>query len=69
MKLITPGVVTLLKQIKDGTIKGGNFFGDVGLAPFHDREGDVPADVKSKMDELTPKVVSGEVPTGYTPGG
>jgi basic membrane protein A and related proteins len=69
MKLITPGVVELMKQAADGTIAPGNFVGDVGLAPFHDREADVPADVAAQIEELTPKVVSGEIPTGYTPGG
>jgi basic membrane protein A len=68
MKLITPGVVALMKAVNDGSITPGNYFGDVGLAPFHDREADVPADVAAQIEELTPKVVSGEVPTGYTPG-
>lgn len=68
MKLITPGVVALMKAAQDGTITPGNYFGDVGLAPFHDREADVPADVAAQIEELTPQVVSGDIPTGYTPG-
>jgi basic membrane protein A and related proteins len=67
MKLITPGVEKLLSQAKDGSIKGGNFVGDVGLAPFHDFESKVPADVKSKVDEITKGVLDGSIPTGYTP--
>ena len=45
----------------------GNFFGEVGLADFHDLADRVPADVKTQIDELTEQVLSGEVPTGYQP--
>ena len=45
----------------------GNFFGDVGLADFHDLADAVPDDVKAQIEELTPQVLSGDVPTGYTP--
>jgi basic membrane protein A len=67
MKLIQKGVVDLLKQAKDGSMKGGNFIGDVGLADFHDLADSVPADVQSKVEEISAKVLSGEIPTGYTP--
>jgi basic membrane protein A len=67
MKMITPGIAELIKAAADGTIEPGNFSGDVGLADFHDLADRVPADVKTKIDELTPKVISGEVPTGYQP--
>lgn len=52
MKLITSGVVTLVKQAKEGTIQGGNFLGDVGLAPFHDFDSVVPAEVKAELEQL-----------------
>ena len=65
MKLITPGVVDLLAQAADGTIQGGNFFGDVGLADFHDLADRVPDEVKTQIDELTEQVLAGEVSTGY----
>jgi len=67
LKLINDGVVALVTAAKDGTIVSGNFFGDVGLADFHDLADAVPADVKAQIDELTPQVISGDVPTGYTP--
>lgn len=67
MKLITPGVLKLAGEAKDGSMKGGNNFGDVGLADYHDLASKVPDDVKQKIDDLTPKVISGEVPTGYKP--
>jgi basic membrane protein A len=52
MKLITNGVITLVGQAKDGSIKGGNFFGDVGLAAFHDFESTVPDEVKKELEQL-----------------
>jgi basic membrane protein A and related proteins len=67
MKLITPGIVKIIGDIKAGTAKGGNFVGDVGLASYHDFDGKIDAAVKTKIEELTPKVISGEVPTGYKP--
>ncbi len=67
MKLIADGVVELVQQAADGTIQGGNFIGDVGLAPFHDLADRVPDDVKAAIEELTEQVLSGEVSTGYQP--
>ena len=67
VKLITPGVAKIVGEIKDGTAKGGNVFGDVGLASYHDFDATIAAEVKTKIADLTPKVLSGEVPTGYKP--
>jgi len=65
MKLITPGVYNIIKQASDGSFKGGNVIGDVGLAPYHDLDSKVPADVKAKMDQVTADVVSGRTKTGW----
>jgi len=65
MKLITPGVFNIVKSVQDGTYKGGNIIGDVGLAPYHDLDSKVPADVKSKMTQVTADVVSGKTKTGW----
>ncbi|HEX9016503.1 MAG TPA: BMP family ABC transporter substrate-binding protein [Chloroflexota bacterium] len=67
MKLITPGVSDLVKTVKDGTFKGGNFNGQVGLAPYHDLDSKIPADVKSKIDELTKGISSGSIKTNVPP--
>ncbi len=64
MKLIDQGVVDLVNQVVDGSIVGGNFFGAVGLADFHDLADRVPDDVKAQIEELTEQVLSGEVSTG-----
>lgn len=67
MKLIDTGIVTLIKQVKDGSIKGGNYFGEVGLAPYHDFDAKIPADVKTKITQIIADVKSGKTPTGYKP--
>ncbi len=65
MKLITPGVFNIVKAVQDGGFKGGNVVGAVGLAPYHDLDSKVPADVKTKMTQVTSDVVSGKTPTGW----
>ena len=69
MKLITDGVFDLIKMAKDGNFPGGNYFGDVGLAPFHDFEDDVPQEVKDKLDEIRKGLMDGSIDTGWNPGG
>jgi len=66
MKLIVPGVYQVIKTAQDGSFKGGNVIGQVGLAPFHDLDSKVPADVKQKMNTLSVDVASGKQSTGFT---
>jgi basic membrane protein A len=65
MKLITPGVFNIIKGAQDGSFKAGNVTGDVGLAPYHDLDSKVPADVKTKVTQVTAEVVSGKTKTGW----
>lgn len=67
MKLITPGVQDLIEASVAGSLPGGNFVGDVGIAPYHDFDSVVPEDVKAQITELIPQVLDGTVPTGYNP--
>lgn len=67
MKLITPGVVDLVNQYEAGDQASGNFLGDVGLADYHDFSDVIDADIQETIAELTPQVIDGDVPTGYTP--
>jgi basic membrane protein A len=69
MKLIVPGVFDLIKLDKDGSFPGGNYVGDVGLAPFHDFESKVPQEIKDKLAEVDAGLKDGSISTGYTPGG
>jgi basic membrane protein A len=67
MKLLTPGVYNLIKAVKDGTFKGGNNTGQVGLAPFHDWESKVPADVKTKLQDVDKGLKDGSIKTCVSP--
>jgi basic membrane protein A len=69
MKLITPGVAELIAAAAKGEFPGGNYIGDVGLAPFHDFEDEIPQEVKDLLVEVKQKLESGELETGYNPGG
>lgn len=65
MKLITPGVFDLIKKAKDGQFPGGNYVGDVGLAPFHDFDAQVPQAVKTRLNEIDTALRNGTLSTGY----
>ena len=65
MKLITPGVVSLVGQVADGTFEGGNVFGGAGLAPFHDFEDVVPQELKDQLAEIDAGLKDGSISTGY----
>ncbi|HEY3110986.1 MAG TPA: BMP family ABC transporter substrate-binding protein, partial [Chloroflexota bacterium] len=65
MKLITPGVFDIVKSVQDGKFKGGNVVGEVGLAPFHDLEPQVPAAVKSKLAEIDKGLKDNSIKVGF----
>jgi basic membrane protein A len=65
MKLITPGVFDLITLAKDGKFPGGNFFGPVGLAPYHDFDSQIPQEVKDKIEEIDAGLQDGSITTGY----
>ena len=67
MKMITPGVFDLIKLAKEGNFPAGNFFGAAGYAPYHDLDGDVPADVKAKMEEINAGLLDGSIKTNVPP--
>jgi basic membrane protein A len=66
MKLITPGVFDLVKAVGDGSFKGGNQTGQVGLAPFHDNDSKVPADVKERLQQIDTGLKNGTIRTNVT---
>ncbi|HSO27354.1 MAG TPA: BMP family ABC transporter substrate-binding protein [Anaerolineales bacterium] len=69
MKLITPGVFDLISNHNDGAFPGGNFVGDVGLAPFHDFEDQIPQEIKDQVNTVEAGLRDGSISTGYNPGG
>jgi basic membrane protein A len=67
VKLLTADTFKLVKSVKDGTFKGGNVMGDVGLAPYHDWDSQVPAEVKAKLDEILAGLRDGSLKTNVPP--
>jgi len=65
MKLITPAVAALVEQAKGDSFPSGNYFGDAGLASFHDFADQVPAEVKTELDRIAAGFKDGSISTGY----
>jgi basic membrane protein A len=66
MKLITPGVFELIQLSKVGQFPKGNYDGDVSYAPFHDLEGEVPAEIKTMMEEINAGLLDGSIETNVS---
>ena len=66
MKLITEGVTDTVVKAKDGDFTELQTLGKAGLAPYHDFESVVPAEVKTKVDEVVKQMEAGTLETGVT---
>jgi basic membrane protein A and related proteins len=66
MKLITEGVTDTVVTAKDGDFAELQTLGKAGLAPFHDFESVVQAEVKAKVDEVVKQMEAGTLQTGVT---
>jgi basic membrane protein A len=67
MKLLTPGIFDLIKMAKDGNFPKGNYYGQAGYAPFHDLDSEVPAEVKTMMEEINAGLQDGSIKTEVPP--
>ena len=67
MKLIAPGVVELIKLARDGAFPSGNYLGNVTYAPYHDKENEVPAEVKATMEKIHAGLLDGSIETNVPP--
>jgi len=67
MKLITPGVVDLVTKSTNGEFPSGNYFGLVGLAPFHDHEDAVSQEVRDLLAATDAGLQDGLILTGFDP--
>ncbi len=66
LKRMDSTVVEAIKEAKDGTFKGGVIVGTlasggVGLAPFHDLDSAVPADLKAELDKIAAGIKDGSI--------
>ena len=67
MKLITPGVFELIRLAKDHNFPSGNYLGHVTYAPYHDQDNEVPAEVKTMMEEINAGLLNGSIKTNIPP--
>ncbi len=67
MKVMDVSAASVIKDQSEGKFKGcTNYIGDlpnggVGLAPYHDIDSKVPADLKAEVEALKAKIISGEL--------
>jgi len=66
MKNVDTAVYNYLKSVKDKTSKAGATTanlsnGGVGLAPFHDWDSKIPADLKTKIQQATDGIKNGSI--------
>jgi basic membrane protein A len=67
MKMITPGVFDLIRSANEGGFPGGLYYGEIGMAPYHDFDTVIPESVKKTMAELEENLTNDTISTGYTP--
>ncbi len=63
-KKLVSGTQTLVVAAAGGSMTPGNNFGPTGIAPYHDTEGAVPEDVKTKVQEVLAGLEDGTIDTG-----
>lgn len=68
VKLAAPSVFELIRLSQKGEFPGGNYLGEVGLAPFHELENEVSSDVRTTLEELQEGLSDGTIKTNVPPG-
>jgi basic membrane protein A and related proteins len=68
MKVIDVATFTAMKDTAEGKFKGGVYVGTlenkgVALAPFHDFDSKVPAELKTELEKLQADIIAGSVKT------
>jgi basic membrane protein A len=66
-KRMTNSVFDVIKDSMQGTFRGCEYYvgalanEGVGLAPYHELEDAIPADLKAEIEEIKDKIISGEI--------
>jgi basic membrane protein A len=60
----TQSLQALVNGVSDGSVKGGNVFGDVVLAPYRESESKIPPQVRDRLQALARDLKQGSVKTG-----
>ena len=66
MKLMDSTTFQVIQSVIDGTFKGGNVVGTlenkgVDIAPFHNLDSMVPAELKAEIEQLKADIIAGKV--------
>ena len=69
MKMIDVAVYDAIEMVVDDTFKGGVYVGTlqnegVGIAPFHEFEGDVSADLQAEIEQAKADLIAGTITVG-----
>jgi basic membrane protein A len=62
--LSTQQVQQLVKGVSDGSVKGGNVFGDVQMASYREAEARIPKTVRDRLQTIERGLKQGSVKTG-----
>ena len=60
-KQVDDGIVRLIAQVQAGSFAGGNFYGNVGLAPFHNFDATISPAVKQKLADIQSQLEQGQL--------
>ncbi|MDD5590371.1 MAG: BMP family ABC transporter substrate-binding protein [Dehalococcoidales bacterium] len=71
MKRLDNAVYSVVESTANGAFPGGGIYlgtlqnDGVGLAPYHDYEGRIPAGLKAEVDAIVESIKAGEIDTGW----
>jgi basic membrane protein A len=71
IKRLDNAVFGVVQSVLDGTFAGGGVYvgtlsnGGVGMAPFHDFEGEIPAQIVADLEEIRLGIIDGTIDTGW----
>lgn len=67
VKLAAPSVFELIRLSQNGEFPVGNYLGEVEIAPFHELENVVPAEVRTTLEEIKAGLSDGTIETNVPP--
>ncbi len=70
LKKMDVAVFEAIRRAQEGTFEGGVYVGTlenggVDIAPFHEFDDDVPADLKAELEEIRAGLIAGTIDTGW----
>jgi basic membrane protein A len=71
MKRLDNAVYSVVESAAQGKFTGGDVYvgtlsnNGVGLAPYHDFDNQIPADLKAEIDAIVQGIIAGSIPTGW----